>query len=137
MIYLDSGVFICGLLNEKPDPLAEGSISLLTKILKGEVQAATSFLSWDEVVWEVRKHLGNEAAISEGSKFLKFPKLAFISPDSAIMSLAQNLMQQYNLKPRDAIHAASALSKGIKEIVSEDPDFDGVKELKRKGIRKF
>ena len=36
------------------------------------------------------------------------------------------------LKPRDAIHAATALRLGCKVIYSEDKDFDAVKGLKRK-----
>ena len=47
----------------------------------------------------------------------------------------EEIIEKYNLKPRDAIHVASALTNNIKEIVSDDPDFDKVKEIKRKKLK--
>ena len=41
-------------------------------------------------------------------------------------------MQKYKkLKPRDAAHAAVCLSSGVFQIVSDDSDFDEIKELTR------
>ncbi|MEM2494139.1 MAG: type II toxin-antitoxin system VapC family toxin [Nitrososphaerota archaeon] len=40
-------------------------------------------------------------------------------------------MLNYNLKPSDAIHLATMEKVGIKNIVTEDEDFDKVKEVKR------
>ena len=41
------------------------------------------------------------------------------------------LMEQFDLKPRDAFHAAVMIANGMSEIVSDDPDFDRVKGFKR------
>jgi predicted nucleic acid-binding protein len=97
----------------------------------------TSFLTWDEVVWNIRKHKDRGIAVSEGRQFLSFPNLIFIHVDETIISIAQNIMERYGTKPRDSIHASSAISHGAKEIISSDPDFDKVKELKRIPIEKF
>jgi predicted nucleic acid-binding protein len=40
-------------------------------------------------------------------------------------------MERYGLKPRDAIHAATAMENRITVIVSYDKDFDRIRELKR------
>jgi len=40
-------------------------------------------------------------------------------------------MENYRIKPRDAIHAATALENKITNIVSYDKDFDELKEIKR------
>ena len=46
--------------------------------------------------------------------------------------LVFKLMDQYKkLKPRDAIHLAVALNFGAKTIISDDGDFDGIKEIER------
>ncbi|SRR3989338_706701 len=137
MIYVDSNVFLYAILNEKTDNMAKCSISILEKIIRKEINASTSFLTWDEVVWNIRKNLNNKMAIQEGRKFMEFPNLKFIHADQIVINEAQRLMETYEIKPRDAIHAASAVSCGIKEIISDDPDFDAVKEIKRVKIEKF
>lgn len=44
---------------------------------------------------------------------------------------AQEIMEKYQVKPRDAIHAATALENNVVEIVSYDKDFEKVEGLKR------
>lgn len=137
MTYIDANVFIFAILNDRSNPLAQSSISVLDKIIKGELKAVTSVLTWDEVVWSLRKNLDIEIVKEEGKKFLNFPNLEFIPADEFIIREAQKIVEKYNLKPRDAIHAATAVSKSIKEIISDDPDFDAVKEIKRIQLEKF
>ena len=44
-------------------------------------------------------------------------------------------MKSYeSLKPRDAIHLSAALSVNVSTIVSDDSDFDDVKEIKRNAL---
>lgn len=40
-------------------------------------------------------------------------------------------MEKHRLKPRDTIHAATALENKINTIVSYDRDFDSLIEVKR------
>ena len=81
----------------------------MTDIATGELLAFTSTLTWDEVVWAVRKKLGKSESINEGQKLRSFANLTFISVDETILSQALILMSNYNLKPRDSIHIASAI----------------------------
>ncbi|MBI4170509.1 MAG: type II toxin-antitoxin system VapC family toxin [Candidatus Aenigmarchaeota archaeon] len=135
MMYIDATVFISSFLEEGEE--TKLSKSVLEKITTNEINAFTSALTWDEIVWAARKHLSPQDGIEQGKKFLEFPYLNFIEADEIVIKTAQDIMERYGLKPRDAIHAASAISKGIKEIISEDEDFDTVKELKRRGLRDF
>ena len=71
---------------------------------------------------------------STSSLFLVFllPASFFLEVDKNVLSMAQTLVDRYDrLNPRDSIHIASALSKKIKQIISDDKDFDIVKEIKR------
>ncbi len=129
MIYLDANIFIYPVVNEGKD--IERYEKLLFKIAKGEINACTSVLTWDEVAYNIGKLLGKEIGLTEGKKFLNLPNLILYVVDKDIIAKAQEVTEKYNLKQRDAIHAATMLQHNITEIISDDSDFDKVKEIKR------
>jgi hypothetical protein len=133
MAYLDSNVFIYPVIYKETIPQAAKARVILAHVEKGLINAYTSTLTWDEFVWVVMKTLGNKDAVEKGKMLLQFPKLKFLSVDENTILKAQKLVEKYELKPRDAIHATGALSKNL-TIISDDPDFDTVKELKRTSI---
>ena len=57
--------------------------------------------------------------------------MEFIAVDSLVVNRAQKLMEKYKVNPRDSIHVASALEKKIKEVISDDPELDVIKEIQR------
>ncbi|MAG02279.1 VapC toxin family PIN domain ribonuclease [Candidatus Pacearchaeota archaeon] len=127
--YLDANIFIQGILRED-----NNSKETLLRIAKGEFIGVTSLLSWDEITFIVRKFIGKEIAEIEGRKLFKLPNLKFVEVNRNIINKAQKIFEKYNIKPRDSIHAATAILQGCKEIISEDSDFDKVSELKRVAI---
>ncbi len=132
MKYIDSNVFIYPIIaDEKVEKKAKFSRLVLLKIAEGRLEALTSVLTWDEVVWVVRKFLGKEASIDIGEKFLRFPHLKFLPVTLDITLKAQKFIEIYDIKPRDAIHAACALKNNVNEIISYDKDLDKVEEIKR------
>ena len=137
MIYLDSNIFLLSVVNPKTDEQTIICSKILKKIISNEILAATSLLTWDELVFIIKKTLGKDFARTEGKKFLNFPNLTFLKVDREIILKAQDLLTKYNLNPRDAIHAASALANKINEIISDDSDFDQIKEIKRIKLDKF
>jgi predicted nucleic acid-binding protein len=132
MPYIDSNVFIYpAIYQTESQQKAKKAKEILLKIEKGEISAHTSTLTWDEVVWVIGKLLSRDDGINQGKKLLGFPNLEFINVDEGILTLAQNLLNKYALSPRDSIHAASAVSRKIKAVISDDKDFDQVKEITR------
>lgn len=129
MTYLDANIFLYAILYD--DNKAKTCKKLLTSVVDGEKDGVTSFLTWDEVTFIVLKTLGRKTSIREGKKLLELSNLRFIRADERVMVKAQKLTERYKLKPRDAIHAASAIVSGCTEIISDDSDFDSVEELKR------
>ncbi len=55
------------------------------------------------------------------------------STDTAVIDRAQRFMAEPGLGPRDAFHAAHALEASCEWIVTSDPDFDAMPQLKRLG----
>ena len=121
IFYIDSNVFIFPVIydNEK----AVRATSILNKIENKEITAYTSVLTWDEVTYVVNKIMGNADSVSTGKKFINYPNLRFINADINIIVRAQEIRENYNVKPRDAIHMSSALSRYIHNIISDDSDF--------------
>ena len=123
-IYLDTNFLIYGSTDKDSDKKA--SSQNLVKNLKKDV--CTSILTWDEYVHIVRKILGKQMSLIKSKEFLKMD-ITLLSPNRETLRIANNLLDK--LKPRDAIHAATMIQHGIKTIISDDPDFDKIKEIKR------
>lgn len=135
MPYLDSNVFIYSFLyDERTVTKARKAKRILDKIAAGQVPGYTAALTWDEVVWSTLKTLGKKDSAEQGRKLLAFPNLTVLSVDETTLSRAQQVMEKYELKPRDALHAAAAIESGQTEIISDDSSFDRIREIKRTAI---
>ena len=132
MIYIDSNVFIYAAIY--PDDKGNNARKLIQKITDGEIIAVTSSLTFDEVFWIVKKERDFEMALEAGKALLLMQNLTFIAVDDAILWQAHNLIEKHGFDPRDAIHAACSLAHGVYTIISEDSDFDRIKEFERKGL---
>ena len=88
----------------------------------------------DEILWNVKKHRTLDDAIDAGEAFLNFPNLELASVTGELVAFALSLIRKYRLDPRDAIHAATAITGKVDYVVSTDPHFDKIKELKRQPL---
>jgi predicted nucleic acid-binding protein len=130
--YIDSNVFIYPVIyDENVIVEARKASEFLLKISSGEIEAYTSCVAWDEMVWVVRKLFGVDLSLELGRKILGFPNLKFLGVKRATVFKAQEIVEKYRLTPRDAIHAAAAIENKIATIVSYDKDFDILDEIRR------
>jgi predicted nucleic acid-binding protein len=131
VLYLDANVFIYATINTKE--LGEKSGTLLQKIQQGVEQAVTSALTFDEVFWAVKKH-NVDLAFEACEAMLSFSNLEIIPADREVAISALQIIREYHLAPRDAIHVATAIAEKADCIVSTDTHFDRIKELKREPL---
>jgi len=68
---------------------------------------------------------------------LGFPNLRFIPTSEEVVRGAQGLVADWDLDPRDAIHLASALSKRINILVSDDSDLNVPTGIRRVSASSF
>ena len=133
MIYLDANVFVYSSLNRKA--LGDKSRLIVSEVQRGKMFAATSALSFDELVWAVKRQRNESDGAAAGEVLLNMPGLTILDIKLDTLSSALGLLKMYHLNPRDSIHAASALIAKAEYIVSEDPDFDVLTtEIKRRPI---
>lgn len=132
MIYLDTNVFVFAALGNKK------AKDILAGVITGKITAATSTATWDEVVWAIKKTTQDyEFAKIEGKRLLNLNNIPLLDLTVTVLEKSQWLIEEYNLKPRDAIHIASALIGNITTIISDDADLDRVKNIKRISINNF
>ena len=132
MLYIDSNVFLYPVLYDSEAVVeARKSKEFLLKIAQGGVEACTATVTWDEVVWVIRKIFAFDPSMEVGKKLLSFPNLRLLGVKNGTIYTAQELMEKYKIKPRDAIHAATALENKVTEIVSYDKDFDEINGINR------
>ncbi len=131
MLYLDANVFVYAAINT--EEVGKKARTLLQKIQQGEEQAATSALTFDEVFWSIKKRKP-ELASETCQALLNFPNLEIIPADRELVLSALKIINECNLAPRDALHAATAIAAKASCIISTDPHFDKIKELKRRPL---
>ena len=134
-IYLDSNVFIYSATNT--GETGSNACRLLDSIQNNEILAVTSCLTIDEVCYAVSKISGNHNAVKLGEALLKFNNLKVADATKETMQMALEIMKKYNALPRDAIHAATLIENNAEAIISEDKDFDRIKEIKKFTIKEF
>jgi predicted nucleic acid-binding protein len=132
MVYVDSNVFVYAVTHDpRRSTKADRAVRILREVEEGRKKGVTSFLTWDEGAWVVWKLKGREAGVRAGSALLRLRNLSLLPVSGAVMVRAQQLLESYELKPRDAIHISSALLAADKEIVSDDSELDSVREITR------
>jgi len=126
--YFDSNIFILPALYE--GRRSEKAKDWLKKMVDGEIEASTSVLALDEIVWIISREAGRQKALTEGERILELPhlKLLDVKTEDAVRMI--NYQKRYeDLRPRDAVHLSVALRNGIHTIVSDDDDFKDVEEV--------
>lgn len=131
MIYIDANVFIYALTYNEKHPDAIKSKFFLKELRFNRLEACTTILTWDEVVWHLKKVRNHTEAIKAGRMLLSFPNLKFIDMTKKVIEDAQKICETFHVKPRDAIHGACALNHCKGEIFSNDDDFDDIQGISR------
>ena len=133
MNYLDSNLVIYAILDGTG--VGDWARGVMECVQNGVLPACTSFLTFDEVFYEVNKVKGTDIVIKNLEAFLAIPNMRFIDVNGTVIWRALELIRKYNIIPRDAIHAATAFVVGAETIFSQDNNFDGIKGLKREWMK--
>lgn len=95
------------------------------------MSGSISCLVLDEVFWIVRKHRGKDSAVTIWKDMINIPNIRFLPLTQATSLYSIELIEKYDLRPRDAIHAGVMKENGITKILSDDSDFDRVTFIER------
>lgn len=125
--YFDTGVFVTPMLKNHSDSVVSSCLDWQQRAAAGVIAVVTSALTWDEVVWVAGRRRATAfdfaAAALAGQRIRALPRLTWVPVDGKILEVAQRLLAGAQLKPRDAIHAASALVHANGRMLTLDGDF--------------
>ncbi len=131
-IYIDSNMFLNPILYKREENKeAKTSYNFLKRVINGEIKGYTSVLTWDELTYVVQKNISKSDALNKGQQLLLHPNLNFINTTMEIVKKSQEIIEKYNIFPRDAIHISSAVLNNISKIASFDSDFDKCELISR------
>src|SRR5437879_12392905 len=108
-MYADAGLFLVPMLYDVRVPAAASAARLLESVARGSRKVSTSPMTWDEVVYVVRRLLGVEDSIAKGAGLLAFPNLTWRRVDLAVMRRTAARYQPPPMRPRHAADAAAPL----------------------------
>lgn len=129
MRYADSNFFIYAAADRGKE--GQRAREMLEKMADNHDRIASSVLVLDEVAWELKRKIGSRNTIEYCLGLLADPAIHWIDATPRVLKKSFELMEAFGLDPRDAIHAASCLSEGLTEIITEDRDFDKIRGLRR------
>jgi predicted nucleic acid-binding protein len=148
-LYLDTTVLYALLRGIEP-----AVQTLFARIEAGEVQAYTSVLTFDELVYRmllalIRDRNGaspldrlrdqEREMIAEFypqlalplQQLRTFPNLILVEVTPADLQVMDRVMLSHQLRPRDALHLAAMEKCGCLDLVSQDAAFDHVPSVRR------
>lgn len=122
--YWDSACFLAW-FNEEPGRV-ETCGSILQAMEAGAVELVTSAFTITEVLFpKGEKKLGAELRQTV-TEFFRKPQLIFVAVDRPLAEAAQRLVWDFNVRPKDAVHVASAIRAHAAVLETYD---DGLTKL--------
>jgi len=127
--FIDTNIFLYSV--GRDHPLKPASITAIHRIRDSQITAVIN----TEIIQEILYHFQSVKQLPIGIRLAKdvVSISARIFPVEEIdLSLAIGLLESYpTIQTRDAFHAATMIHNGIKEIISTDPHFDLIHEIRR------
>ncbi len=133
-MYIDSNIFIFAAINQ--DEQGERCRNIIKLIEEEKISCAASYLIIDEIIWVLKKKIGKKDAITIIKAILSLP-IKWLSIDESSIIRMVDILENTNIDPRDALHIACMLNNGLSTILSEDKDFDRIKNVKRIGAKEY
>lgn len=128
-LFIDTNIFIYAAGSSHP--YKKPSESILEKIARNRVKAATSTEVFQEILYRylaINERIRGLAIFDDCIKIV--PIVLPVTKQDILK--ARQIIQEYTfIRTRDAVHMAIMLNRGIKTICSYDKDFDKINEIKR------
>ncbi len=127
--FIDTNIFLYSV--GRDHPLKPGCVAVIHRIRDGEITAVIN----TEIIQEILYHFESIKQLLVGIRLAKDTvsiSSRILPVEERDLSLAIGLLESYpKIQTRDAFHAVTMIHNAIKEIISTDPHFDLIHEIKR------
>jgi len=133
--FIDTNIFIYSV--GRDHPLKAQCIKVIQSIRSGKISAILNTEIIQEILYRYQsiKELSHGIRLAREAILLSEKILPVTEKD---LSLSLEILETNpQIETRDALHAATMINNGIKEIISTDHHFDLISEIKRINPRKF
>lgn len=122
-VFVDANVFLRSILQDDNEK-ARHCLKLLEKIDRGEVQAATSMLVLNEILWVLEGLNAGREDIAKRIKAIAMSKVEVLghANGSAVLE-SLGYYEELNVDFIDALNACIARESGINDIITYDEHF--------------
>jgi predicted nucleic acid-binding protein len=124
-IFVDTPVLLYAVGGESP--WREACRALLGRVERGTLTLHMSIEAIQEAVFHRMRMADRAAAVTVARHFMALGTCHDVS--TRVMDKALELISTTQLRGRDALHAATALSSGFSTLVTTDADFQGIPGL--------
>lgn len=132
-IFIDTPLLVY--LNTLTDPRDKLLYENYYLDLLSKYKAYTDVLVLDELIYVSKKKYGIPYELSiEFIEAIVLPYINILELGEEEYEHASKLIVEYRLKPSDSLHIGAMLNNGINVIVSEDKEFDKIKQIKRRWL---
>ena len=127
--FIDTNIFLYSI--GRDHPLKSASVTAIRRIRDGQITAVINTEIFQEILYHFQSikqlpigvRLAKDA-VSLSSRILPVEEIDLL--------LAIDLLEAYpKIQTRDAVHAATMIHNGITEIISTDPHFNLIPEIRR------
>ncbi len=128
-VFLDTNVFLyaAGRAHAERDACA----SVLRRVADGSLDATVNTEVIQEILYVLaRRGRRDEGLGLAGNVAALFPDMLPVTRDD-LLTAFQLLRQYPRLPVRAAVHASSMLRNGLRTVISVDPHFDQISEIRR------
>ncbi len=119
--YWDTVCFL-GVLNEEPDKLP-ACRAVIREAEAGNVRVVTSALTIAEVLWPKGQPLQLPPDRAEDvQEFFQHEWIDLRELDRTVAELAREMVWNHSVRPKDAVHVATAVDAGVRQFDTYDGD---------------
>ncbi|MGA3327286.1 MAG: type II toxin-antitoxin system VapC family toxin [Terriglobia bacterium] len=127
--FIDTNIFLYAA--GKPHPEREACVQILRRVAEGTLDATANTEVIQEILYVLTRRGQRPEAVALARQVMVLcPDLLPVTSQDMVGAF-QLLEKHPGFAVRDAVHTATMLRKGLQTVISVDPDFDQIPEIRR------